>query len=209
MSLLGKTVLFSSVVDQINKSYPKSETIHFYCKVGDPHYSTFNRITRSLISQILLKDTGYLDYIYNTIIASQEHRPISSPLLKKILEALVIYRSSVFIAIDGLDECEEDERSKILSFVSDVSIECGSKQNVKFFLTSRIEKDLKLSLKSAFSLNIEPEYVEGDIRAYVKLQTAKLSRKFDFDIRKESEIAKEVQTRPKGKLSMFCYSKKF
>lgn len=150
-----------------------------------------------------------MDYIYNTIIASQECRPESSALLKQILEALVIYRSPVFIAIDGLDECEEDERSKILSFVSDVSKNCGTKQNVKFFLTSRIEKDIRLLLKSAFSLKMEPEYVEGDIRAYVKLQTAKLSRKFDFDTRKESEIAKEVQTRPKGKLSMFCYSNKF
>ena len=56
---------------------------------------------------------------------------------------------------------------------------------------------------------MEPEYVEGDIRAYVKLQTAKLSRKFDFDAAKESEIAKEVWTRPKGKLSMFCSSTVF
>ena len=80
---------------------------------------------------------------------------------------------------------------------------------MKFFLTSRTERDIKLSLNSAFSLNMEPEYVEGDIRAYVKLQTAKLSRKFDFDAAKESEIAKEVWTRPKGKLSMFCSSTVF
>ena len=73
-------------------------------------------------------------------------------------------------------------------------------------MTSRLEKDIKLSLKSAFFLNMKPEYVEGDIRAYVKLQTAKLSRKFDFDTAKESEIAKEVQKRPKGKLRMLCYS---
>lgn len=143
-----------------------------------------------------------MEYIYNTIIASQECRQDSSALLKQIPEALVIYRSSLFIAIDGLDECEEHESSKILSFVSDVTKECDTEQNVKFFLTSRTEKDIKLSLKSAFSLNMEPEYVKDDIRAYVMLQTAKLSRKFDFDMAKEWEIAKEVQTRPKGKFSM-------
>lgn len=158
---------------------------------------------------MLQKDTGYLEYIYNTIIASQEYRPDSSALLKQILEAVVIYRNSLFVAIDGLDECEEHERSKILSFVSDVSQECDTEQNVKFFLTSRTEKDIKLSLNTAFSLNMEPDYIEDDIRAYVKLQTAKLSRKFDFDMAKESEIAKEVQTRPKGKLSMFYFSPVF
>lgn len=186
-----------------------SETVHFYCKAGELHLSTFNGIARSLISQILQNDTGCLEYIYDTIIASQECRRGSSALLKQILEALVICHNSIFIAIDGLDECEEHERSKILSFVSHVSKECGAEQNVKFFLTSRKEKDIKLSLNSDFSLNMEPEYVEVDIQAYVKLQTAKLSRKFDFDAAKEWEIAKEVLTRPKGKLSMFYSSPVF
>lgn len=150
-----------------------------------------------------------MEYIYDTIIASQECRRGNSALLKQILEALVICHNSIFIAIDRLDECKEHERSKILSFVSHVSKECGAEQNVKFFLTSRKEKDIKLSLNSDFSLNMEPEYVEVDIQAYVKLQTAKLSRKFDFDVAKEWEIAKEVLTRPKGKLSMFYFSPVF
>lgn len=123
--------------------------------------------------------------------------------MKQILEALVSCRSSLVIAIDGLDECEEYERSKILSFVLDVSKQCSPEQDLKFFLTSRREEDIRLSLHSAFSLNIEPEYVEGDIRAYVKLQTAKLGRKFEFNKAKECEIAKEVLTRPKGKLNFF------
>ncbi len=171
-----------------------------------PHQSTFNAIARSLISQLLQKNTGYLEYVYDAIIASKECRPSSSALLKQILEALVSCQSSLVIAIDGLDECEEYERSKILSFVSNVSKLCSPEQNFKFFLTSRREEDIRLSLHSALSLNIEPEYVECDIQAYVKLQTAKLSRKFEFDKAKEWEIAKEVLTRPKGKLSIFSCS---
>lgn len=202
-SCLGKTVLFSSIIDHVHKSYPKSETVHFYCKASEPHQSTFNAVARSLIWQILQKDTGCLDYIYDTIIASKECRPGSSELFKQILEALANFHSSLFIAIDGLDECEEKERSKILSVVSAISKECSTEQNVKFVLTSRSEEDIRRSLHSAFFLNIEPKYVESDIRAYVKLQTAKLRRKFDFDMAMEGEIAEEVLTRPKGKLSIF------
>ncbi len=150
-----------------------------------------------------------MEHIHDTIIASKECRPGSSALFKQILEELVICHSSLFIAIDGLDECEECERSKILSVVSDVSKKCSTEQNVKFFLTSRSEEDIRRSLHSAFHLNIEPQYVESDIRAYVKLQTAKLSRKFDFDMAMEREIAKEVLTRPKGKLTVFYSSSVF
>lgn len=116
--------------------------MYFYCKASEPHQSTFNAVARSLISQLLQQDTGCLEYIYNTIIASKECRPGSSALFKQILETLVIHHSSLFIAIDGLDECEEYERSKILSVVSAVSKECSTKQNVKFFLTSRSKKTL-------------------------------------------------------------------
>ena len=144
-----------------------------------------------------------MEYIYDTIIASKECRPGSSALFKQILEALAICYSSLFIAIDGLDEYEEKERSKILSVVSAISEECSTEQNVKFLLTSRSEEDIRRSLHSAFVLNIEPKYVENDIRAYVRLQTAKLRGKFDFDMATEGEIAKEVLTRPKGKLSRF------
>lgn len=144
-----------------------------------------------------------MDYLYDTIIASKESRPGSLALLKQILEELVICRSSLFIAIDGLDECEQHERSEILSVVSNVSKKCDTEENVKFFLSSRREEDIKLSLQAAFFLSIEPKYVESDIRAYVKLQAAKLSKKFDFDAAKEREIVREVMTRPEGKFGIF------
>ena len=144
-----------------------------------------------------------MEYIYDTIIASKECRPGSSKLFKQILEELASCHSSLFIAIDGLDECGEDERSKILSVVSAVTEKCSTEKNVKFFLTSRSEKDIRHSLHSAYSLNIEPNYVKSDIRAYVKLQTAKLGRKFEFNEATEWEIAKEVLKRPQGKLSLF------
>ena len=191
------------MIDQINKSYPTSEIVYFYCKTDDPNKCTFRAVAQSLISQILHKDTSCLDYLYDTIIASKESRPGSSALLKQILEELVICRSSLFIAIDGLDECEQHERFEILSVVSNVSKECNTEENVKFFLSSRREEDIKLSLQAAFFLSIEPKYVESDIRAYVKLQAAKLSKKFDFDAAKEREIVREVMTRPEGKFSIF------
>ena len=144
-----------------------------------------------------------MEYIYDTIIASKECRPGSSILFKQILEELATCHSALFIAIDGLDECGENERSKILSVVSAVTEKCSTEKNVKFFLTSRSEKDISLSLHSAFSLNMEPKYVESDIQAYVKLQIAKLRRKFEFDEATEWEIAKEVLTRPQGKPSLF------
>jgi hypothetical protein len=187
------------VIDEIHKLYPTSETVYFYCKNGDPQRSTFNAIARSLISQMLQNDTSCLGYLYDTIIASGEYRPSTSALLKQILEALAICRNSLFIAIDGLDECEEHERSKIFSVVSGVSKECKVEQNIKFFLTSRKENDIRLSLRSAFHLKIEPRYVESDIKAYVELQTSKLSKKFDFDMKKERDIIKAALTRPKGK----------
>ncbi|KAE8440873.1 hypothetical protein EG329_006360 [Mollisiaceae sp. DMI_Dod_QoI] len=195
----GKTVLFSSVIDEIHKSYSTSETVYFYCKNSDPQRSTFNAIARSLISQILQKDTSCLGYLYDTIIASGEYRPGTSALLKQILEELVICRNSLFIAIDGLDECEKHERSKIFSVVSNVSKECSVKRNIKFLLTSRKENDIRLSLHSAFHLKIEPQYVESDIKAYVELQASRLSKKFDFDMEREREIVKAVLIRPKGK----------
>jgi Cdc6-like AAA superfamily ATPase len=191
-------VLFSSVIDELESTSADSEVIYFYCKNGDPQRSSFNTIARSLILQILQKDATCLDYLFETIIASGEHQPKSSDVLHQLLENLITCRNSVIIAVDGLDECDEPERSLIFSFIEAVSTYDSLGRNVKFFLTSRKENDICSALESARCLHIKQQHVEDDIQAYIKFQATRLSQKFDFDKAREDIIVKDISTRPKG-----------
>lgn len=197
---LGKTVLFSSIVDQINKSIPHSQVIFFYCKNLDPLRKTFDGIARSLIAQLLRLNPVSLDYLHDTAVDSGEQHPTTFKTYRGILEHITSAHDFLFIGIDGLDECERDDRRLILSLLDHVLKASNPQANIKVFLASQRMSDLEKSslLKPALRFDIKHQHVKQDIENYVHTRTLQLCKKFDFDLEQQSSISADISSRSEG-----------
>ena len=201
--LLGKTVLFSSIVDEIRVTIPDSQVIYFYCKNRDPSKRSFDNIARSLIAQLLHLNPISLDYLHALAAESGERHPNNSKVYQDILENMSISHNRLFIGIDGLDECEEVDRGLILSLMGHVLKVSSSQANVKVFLTSQRVKDVQESLKSAIRFDIKHHHVKQDIQSYVRARSLQLCKKYGYGPEKQKALTAEISSRPNGKSRLF------
>ncbi|KUJ21501.1 uncharacterized protein LY89DRAFT_610110, partial [Mollisia scopiformis] len=193
----GKTVIFSSVVDEIGATLPNAQAVYFYCKNKDPLRSHFTDIIKSLISQILQLNPNCLDFIYESMLSYSERRATDASKLLQILEQILSSHDSLYIGIDGLDECSEQERKLLSNLITAVSRANDAQGNVQLIVTSRQEKDLERSLKSAVKFNIREKNLESDITAYITCKMTELCQIFHFTQERKQLITKEICTRPK------------
>lgn len=191
-------MIFSSVIDEINATLPDAQVVYFYCKNNDPLRSHFTDIARSLISQILQLNPNCLDFIYESMLAGSERRAKDASKFFQILDQILTNHDSLYIGIDGLDECSEEERKLLSNLIAAGSRANDDQGNVRIIVTSRRENDLERSLKSAAKFNIKPQNLENDITAYITFKMTQLSQRFKFTQEREQLITKEICTRPKG-----------
>lgn len=181
----------------MGEEHPESQMVFFYCKNTEPSRRTFAAIARSVLAQLLKLNPSCLDYLYDKAVSSGSHTNTTATY-KELIETIAMNHDYLVIGIDGLDECEESERRHIMLMIENILRVSHKEQNVKFFLTSRREKDIKRSLSSAIQLNIEPQHIEKDIRTYIKVRCSELVKKFALNSKEERNIISKISSRPEG-----------
>lgn len=152
-----------------------------------------------MIAQLLALDAACLQYLYDNMIGSITRRPNSTnALCTKLLETIALHHEQLFIGIDGLDECREPERRQILSMLHNIIKASGPTRNVRVFLTSRKERDIGLSLRSASRLEIRPHHLVNDIKDYVRVRVRELGRIFEISLEQQMQIIEDIAERPHG-----------
>jgi hypothetical protein len=134
------------------------------------------------------------------MLTGGERRAKDPSKLLQILGQILTNHDSLYIGIDGLDECSEEERKLFSNLITIGSRADDDQGNIRIIVTSRHEKDLEKSLKTATKFNIKPQNLENDITAYVTFKMAQLCQRFKFTQEREQLISKEICTRPMGKL---------
>lgn len=106
-----------------------------------------------------------------------KHDGLSSSLVgtQERFVALVEDLCQVYVVLDALDECPEQERGGILAFITNiVTAQIGC--HVKVFVTSRHEMDIAKAFedKQMPTIQILAENVAGDIEIFARSQVEKL-----------------------------------
>ena len=118
--------------------------------------------------------------------------------LSDVLHEIIRITRKVFLVIDALDECpqtsDRSERETLLKYIN-VYLN-RHKNNVHILVTSRMEHDIKSTMRLYKSINIE-KWVGGDVRIFVKKKInsgslAKYHRKLKIKI-EESLLSTEEQ----------------
>jgi hypothetical protein len=93
---------------------------------------------------------------------------------------------TIFIVIDGLDECPEERRSPILDFIIEASSKPGS--NIKFFVSSRRELDISSRFKNLKipAIELETGRITPDIQNFVRDEALRLRNESKLRVRDDA-----------------------
>ena len=162
-------------------------------------------LVRSLIKQFALQCTMIPDALEK--LYRDGHSQPSFKALHDTLRLILGLFKDAYVIIDSLDECpskliaheERSERSKVRSWMKEVS-DCNEfRQHTHLLVTSRDEPDIRESLQSlgAVDLPIQGESVDADIRLYLehKLWTDEALKKWRD---KSEEIQAKVLSMSQG-----------
>ena len=197
------------MVEGISERIPEAKVIYFYCRYDDPLRKTFNDIVRCLIAQLLALNPTCSQYLYDQIISSLDRRPDSANgLCAEMFEKIALHHEHLFIGIDGLDECQEPERRQSLLMIHDLLKGSKTTRNIRIFLTSRKERDMSISLRSAIQFEIRPFHLEKDIKGYVAARARDLGMKLSITLERQGTIVADVTRRSQGMLAMIVSSSK-
>ncbi|KAL0631347.1 hypothetical protein Q9L58_009793 [Maublancomyces gigas] len=157
----GKTVLSSLVIDTLTETYKSVPTIYFYCHYGERERQETLSITRTLLKQLSMRCE--LDPPIVSVFDSGTQLNLKSS--EGSFAAALSQFEKVFVVVDALDECSEEERKSIVMLLTrQLKLE-GCR--IKVFLTSRPENDLRQLLKDNPSHQIDANDTSKDITPFV------------------------------------------
>ena len=124
---------------------------------------------------------------------------LSSPALcNEILETLAAHCDRLFLGIDGLDECDESDRCKVLAAIDRTLKVSEQRRNVRVFLSSRKEKSIENLLSSTNRLELRARHLENDIRSYVQTRVLVLAQKFKLIPEHQKRLTEDTVLRAHG-----------
>lgn len=195
----GKTVLSSTIIEEVTKAFPTSPVIYFYFDFGEITKQTIDGMIRSLIDQLYKRRKNArkpLDLLFSS--CEDGHIQPSTKSLCTTFQHMVVELDEIWIIHDALDECTTRKGSPtegILSWIKNMMV--SNLTNVHLLATSRLEGEIELSLRewvpNGSILSIGSDLITDDIRSYVHTRVEQdegLSR-----WRKRPNVQQEIETK--------------
>jgi Cdc6-like AAA superfamily ATPase len=169
----GKTILSSTIVEDLKKTIPQSTLLYFYFDFSDIHKQTLDNMVRSLISQLYSACENTRKRLDSLFASCEDGRrqPTCESLCLALLQ-LIDPLKDVYIVLDALDECSTRTGSHTKGLLSWIKELMGSSQrNIHLLVTSRPEHDIQSKLSNLVHeeniIPIQSDLVSDDIQAYI------------------------------------------
>ena len=161
----------------------------FFCSRAFEDRSNIHLIFPTLAYQLARKNDDFRSALVD-LLRSDPSIPFQRPLEKQMRKLIVEpFRkkpptSPIFIVIDGLDECSDDEPESSVLLALGKSL--PEIPNVKFFITTRPEKHIMSGIRgpllrglaNTFALhNVDPHTTGNDIRRFFKHELLEIARR--------------------------------
>ena len=188
----GKTILASIVVDHLWNTIRNDDigVAYAYCDYRKYEEQTSNNLVASLLNQLLRQQSKPISDDVNKLYLQHDRqgtRP-SQVELFSLLRAETANFSRIFIVIDALDECSNDDRTRRSLLERIRTLQKSTSVNV--MVTSRPLPDITEEFERAMTLEIRAS--EPDIRTYLKEQMSRLPRCVLKDSRLQARIVDEI-----------------
>jgi hypothetical protein len=140
----GKTLTMSFLIDRLNKESEQQlrilDVCYYYCCIHDTDHDITCALVLSLLNQLPgQKDVFYTWYMERQASGDPDPLANTTELGKHLKEILATRDRSLFVAIDGLDNCSISSRDTVLSLVRTLS---ENSTQIKIVLSFRPEESI-------------------------------------------------------------------
>src|SRR5205814_5059978 len=159
----GKSVLAANTINFLQEN-PSSICAYFFCNYGEPAKRSADSIVRTIASQVARSSEPSLTALTKLRLSHYNlTRPI--PLLWQhlVLEVVGLLERHIYIVIDGLDECDEEERKLLMDII--ISTKQGG--NISWMVFSRYLSDIADFIQSPV-IALEPDDTAQDMTDYIE-----------------------------------------
>lgn len=169
-----------------------------YCSYKERGDHTTVDLIANILQQ-LIQDDDAIPTDVLTLYRHHARRKGSSPTLidlSKLLRSQVGRHSTVYIAVDAIDERREGDDETIDDFLEELR---ALQPHVRLFVTSRPSAAIELELKDAIRLEVLAR--DTDVRTYLEqriARTPRLKRHVDKDPTLREAITNTIIERSKG-----------
>lgn len=114
----GKTILLANIVDDIRSSIENSVVAIFLCRHDEVESLRYSTIIRSIARQILeTAPVSFEDWLGHSLDDDQ--------IIDRLKGLPRSFTKKTYIILDGLDECEKEDREALLGFLRDLNGHVG------------------------------------------------------------------------------------
>lgn len=181
----GKSVLCSHIIDDLltdTWADPRRVVVFFYFDFQDKQRQDATAMLRSLIEQLLSQSEAVPSLLNNLFTECDQGRkqPINKERYLEALEQMMGMLDQVFVILDALDECSNQEQ--LFGFLRSMQAWLSAKST--FIFTSRRERDIETALCAVDgaseplvtvpnAINLTSDLVDRDIQRFVDVQFQK------------------------------------
>ena len=181
----GKTVLASSIIEQLMNEDSKIPLGYYYFDFNDRGKQNVRGLITSLLMQISFSNQNITPLLSLYCQCARGGRAATDDELSACFRSTVIRAQ---IVIDALDECVE--RDKLMLFIRNIMQDEGLQ--IRLLVTSRREGDINGALDPFASkkISVQSAVVDEDIQLYVRnrLQSIPRMARWCKDVQMKSEI---------------------
>ena len=176
----------------------------FYCRYSDNQKTSFNKILRGILAQLVRQNGELLSYVYDACCTSDETTIDSESLLKRLVEVSLRTCANTYIIIDGIDECDEVEEKKTIAWFLEMSkvINRDNPGSIRLLFISQRDKVTETLLNKASVITLDSKYHQEDIQAYARHWSVLIRQKFEISEASASRISINVATKAQGEKNL-------
>lgn len=195
----GKTVLSSTILENVQQTKPDSAVLYFYFDFNDAEKQRHEKMIRSLVCQLSRYCASSILQTLHSSCSNGSRQP-TGELLLSTLHQMMTSLGDTYIILDALDECTE--RDELLADIEEIL----SWKELKLHLltTSRKETDIEEVLTPLSDegnrVTIRSGRVNADIRTYVhsRLQTDRKLKRWQEKPNVQTEIENTLTKKADG-----------
>ena len=215
----GKTMLAISLIRELQSktrlegSAAHTAIAYFFCDNKDERRQTALRILQGVIYQILCQRPDQVHHLRSECERQKEHllsSPNSLQSLWRILQN--IFQSSdlhtVYVVIDGLDECEPESSNLLLSMfesyltptLDGVEDRRGNPCAIKWLITSRNGDAIRQRLSSHLEIGLEEntKHVNDAVQRFIDENVKQLQRVKHYSLALTQIVEKGLREKAEG-----------
>lgn len=195
----GKTVLASFIIDECRKRN-NGNVLFFYSKYGDEKRNNLLAILRGMLAQALRLEPLLVPCVFDEAAKDGHNTPDDLETAKNLTQVVLATFDSVWLVVDGLDECPKQAKRPITtffrSFVDSSNQQASGKFRCSFF--SQDDNDIGDLLKGVPTFTITGVHNIGDIRSFCQLKAQTIQQEFEYPEEKSKRMAEKISSKADG-----------